>query len=409
MKTITIKAETPIHGGLAIGRFDGRVVMIKGAIPGETVEARVDTEKKDYWTATAVRVIEPSPDRVEPRSVYFGECGGCQLQHVSYARQVRMKEEILKNTLLRIGGIEASLSPPLTGSPWNYRRRGRFKASRGKMGFFREKSREVVDVEHCSLMTDAVNAHYAKARELLRDADVRELQVSCGDDGCTALVMPYPGGMADRDDMAGALLDAGFSGVLAETKAEPLRYGKGYITLDLLGLTFTVSPTSFFQSNWELNNALVRLVIETLKPLAGRRVVDLYSGAGNFALPAAREGALVTAVEENPSAVADGRRNVEINGLAGCDFVLSGADSFEMTGPVDVLIADPPRTGLAPGALDKMLALGPGRIVYVSCDPATLSRDLKKLTAGYEIESVRLVDFFPQTYHVESLTFLRLK
>ena len=156
---ITIEALYPAYGGLSVGRLEGRVVLIRGAIPGETVEARIDVRKKDYLEATAVRVVFPSPDRFAPESPYFGRCGGCQLQHISYAGQVRLKEEVLRSTLQRIAGIEVVPSPSLTGVPWGYRRRGQFKVSVGKLGFYRERSREVVDVEQGFLGQELEAAH----------------------------------------------------------------------------------------------------------------------------------------------------------------------------------------------------------------------------------------------------------
>lgn len=404
---ITLKADFPIYGGLAIGRREGKVVMIKGAIPGETVEARIDLEKKDYSVASAVSVLDPSPDRVEPRSRYFGVCGGCQFQHVSYPRQVLLKEEVLKAALRRSAGIELDLDEPLVGSPWNYRYKGRFKVSRGKTGFFREKSRDVVDIAACALMRQEINGLYARARGLLSGVDAMELDISYGGGEATALIKGAPGGRSGWDALAGSLIRSGFSGVfISLDPGRLLKYGGSHITLDLAGLKYTVSPTSFFQANWELNQALVTLVVEDLLPLGGKTVLDLYSGAGNFSLPIAIHAKKVTAVEENPSAIEDGRRNAEINGIKNCEFIRSDTGSFDVAGRVDVLIADPPRTGLADGTVDRILMLKPERVVYISCDPATLARDLKKLSVKYEVDTVRLVDFFPQTYHIEAVAFL---
>ena len=407
---ITIEALYPAYGGISIGRVEGRVVLIRGAIPGETVEARVDATKKDYIEATTVRVLSPSPDRVTPESPYFARCGGCQLQHIAYERQVLLKEEVLKSTLRRIGGIEAGLSPSVTGAPFGYRRRGQFKLAYGRAGFFRERSREVVDIAHCSLMTEEVNGYFSKAKALLiekwKGAGIRELHISAGDDGVLALVKTARGAEADWDALARGLMGLGFSGVLIEDGAHTRGYGAEYVTLGLAGLRYTVSPKSFFQSNWSLNQEVVRLAIEGLQPLEGRRVLDLYSGAGNFSLPIAGHALEVVAVEENPDAVEDGERNLRLNGVQNMRLVRSRADSPDLEFHADVVVADPPRTGLGPGVAERLLDLSPEKVLYVSCDPATLARDLKKLSAGYELESVRMVDFFPQTYHIESLTFL---
>ena len=407
--TLTLKPERPAYGGIAIARWQGKVVMIKGAIPDETVEVCIDEEKKDYSTGHAVKVLEPSPDRVRPECGHFGICGGCQLQYISYSRQVSLKEEVLKDCLARIAGMVIMLDQPLTGEPWNYRHRGQFKVSHGKVGLFREKSHEVTDIGSCPLMTARVNEYYGKARTLIMGTDVRELHITC-DDGALALIKARSGHGANWDGLGKGLIQSGFSGAAVELHGGRLMgYGQGHIAFDLLGLKYTVSPASFFQSNWGLNQSLVKLVMDRLQPLAGRSVLDLYSGAGNFSLPLAVHAGRVTAVEENPAAVSDGERNAVQNEIKNCTFIRSNAASIEVAGPVDILVTDPPRTGLAEGVADKVLGLAPDRIAYISCNPSTLARDLKKLAVGYIVESVRMVDFFPQTYHIESLAFLRKK
>lgn len=407
-RILTIKAETPAYGGITIGRHDGKVVMIKGAIPGETVEARVDEEKKDYSTATVVRVVEPSPDRVEPPCGHFGLCGGCQLQYIAYGRQVTIKEEVLRNTILRIAKLDVALSDPLTGEPWNYRHRGQFKVAGDAAGFFGEKSRDIVDIDSSPLMTKEVNEFYGRAKTLIKDTGTSELHVSCGDGAAALVKLPGVNGTS-ADKLGKSLMDAGFTAVFIERdKRNVYKYGRGYIELELDGLKYTVSPASFFQSNWRLNQALVGLVREHLSPLDGKHVLDLYSGAGNFSLPLARYARKVTAVEENPPAVEDGKRNARLNGIRNCSFIRTPVDRLRVAEPVDVLITDPPRTGLTDSAVELILAKRPGQVVYVSCNPATFARDLKKLSAKYYVESIRLVDFFPQTYHIESAAFLRL-
>ncbi len=403
---IIIRADSPAYGGLAIGRREGKVVLIKGAIPGETVEAVVELEKKDYCITSAVEILEPSPDRVEPGC--GSNCGGCQLQYVAYGRQVRLKEEVLKETLRRTAKLDVDLAEPLTGEPWHYRRRGQFKVSRGRVGLFKEKSHDVIDMTSCPLMTPEVNDALAKSRGIVAKTEAAELHLSHGDDGVAALIKA-PGGKTNWEKAAAALIEAGLVGVWVQAGRRLLKYGRDFIALDLCGLKYTVSPASFFQSNWGLNRRLAALVVDGLGPLDGKRVLDLYSGAGNFSLPISAQAAEVVAVEENPFAVQDGKRNLQLNGIGNCSFVRSGTDGYRPDGRFDIIIADPPRTGLSDAAKDKILALKPERVVYVSCDPATLARDLKALSGQYAVASVRLVDFFPQTYHIETMAILKVK
>ncbi|MEW5746385.1 MAG: class I SAM-dependent RNA methyltransferase [Nitrospirota bacterium] len=413
MPLVTISAEHPAYGGLTIGTLEGKVVMIKGTIPGERVEARIEEEKSDYCKAAAVTIVEPSPDRVAPSCPYFGVCGGCQLQHISYKRQVLIKEEVLRGTLRRIAGMDPLFAPPLIHEPpWHYRLRGQFKAAGGKLGFYKERTREVVDIESCPLMHETINAQLGTARRLLGSFDFKEIHLSSGggDSGVTALLKGMSGSPRDAGQAGAALLGAGLSGACIEIgKKRTLCVGEPRITLDLLGLGYAISPQSFFQSHWELNREVVRYIRERLSPLRGKRILDLYSGAGNFSLPLAGEAEAVIALEENPSAVQDGERNKERNRIRNYRFVTSPAEQLAVKERIDILITDPPRLGLSNRAVERVLALMPGCIVYISCNPATLARDLKKLAARYDVESVRMIDFFPQTYHIESLAILRLR
>ncbi len=409
----TIKADVPVYGGRSIGRLNGKIVMIKGAIPGEIAEVRLEEEKKDYSLGTAVSILTPSPDRCVPECGYFGSCGGCQLQFIAYKRQVRLKEEILRDCIRRIAKAGTELSPSMVGSsPWKYRLRGQFKISHGRIGFYREKSREIIDIDACPLMAEEVNQYLAKARAMLGNMTVGEIHISFGNGAVALLKTSHSEGVAgiDLNKLSGDFLENGFSGIvikLPDRKA--LQRGKQYLTLYLEGLKYTVSPLSFFQSHWSLNQAIVGFVKSALHPMKGQKVMDLCSGAGNFSLPLAVFADEVVAVEESADAVRDGRRNADINGIKNCTFINSAMDSAAISNDVDTLIVDPPRPGLTGRTIDNILSAAPERIAYISCNPTTLARDLKKMAAKYEIDSIRMIDFFPQTYHIESLALLRRK
>ena len=393
-----------------------KVIMVRGAIPGETVEAVIDEERRDYSLATTVKVLEPSPERVEPSCPHFGTCGGCQLQYASYAKQVEMKEAVLTDNLRRIGKIEVGLDEALVrgDGAWGYRYRAQLKVDAPHIGFFKEKSNEVVDVERCPLLVDELNQGLAKIRDAFASkpdifAAVSEIHATYGD-GIFALVRLRPGKQNNNhlNDIGKLLIGSGFDGVVVKGNTTSTAHGKVSITLPLKDIDYTVSPRSFIQGNWRLNQALVAHILSQLSPLSGRRVLDLYAGAGNFALPVAQSGAEVIAVEESKRAVTDAWRNLERNALTNMSIVRSTLEAFDMrtAGHIDIAIVDPPRSGIGGKVIDNLLALAPETIVYISCDPATLARDLKWLAPDYKIDSVRLVDLFPQTYHIESLAFL---
>lgn len=408
MTPIMVRAETPVYGGYVLGR-DGKVLFIKGAIPGEFVEVNIKETRKDYSIGEVIRVIEPSEFRREPPCPYFMNCGGCQLQHIQYEKQIAIKEEILRETLLRIGGIRVEGITSLTDNEFHYRHRAQFKVSRdGAIGFYKEGTREVIPVKRCMIVVEPINDFIERLRGIdLRG--VKELQVISGD----VLTLLLRGNV--KDDTIQAILDLGVSGIAFENGDS---IGRDYISLEYEGLRYTITPWGFFQSHWSLNKRLVRMIVERLSPLEGKKVLDLYSGAGNFSLPIAVVATEVVAVEENHYAIEDGKRNAMINGIKNCLFVQSSVEGIFKDRKkeklfkgkrYEITILDPPRPGLSSELCKRVIDLSSERIVYISCNPSTLARDLKKMKERYDIESLYMVDFFPNTYHIEAVVFLRLR
>lgn len=415
--SLTLRAEAPVYGGFVIGR-DGKVIFIRGAIPGEFIEISIKETRRDYLIGDVTKVIESSEFRRIPPCPYFGICGGCQLQYIQYEKQIAIKEEVLRESLQRIGGIQIGDLPSLTGEEFFYRQRVQFKVSHdGRIGFFREGTRDVVPIDRCLIVTEKINDLLSRLKCIdLRGA--KELHV-ISDDTISILVKG-----SISEDTIQEILGSGVSGI-AFPDGDSI--GKDYITLEYEGLSacnaqaglkYTVTPWGFFQGHWSLNRRLVSLVMDKLSPLEGKVVLDLYSGAGNFSLPLSTKASEVIAIEDNPYAVEDGRRNLMINGIKNCLFIRSTVeDLFEdrkkrkfIEGRrYDIVILDPPRPGLSSGLCKNLIDLGCDRVVYVSCNPTTLARDLKKMKERYEIESLYMVDFFPNTYHIEAVAFLRLR
>ncbi|MBI4826240.1 MAG: class I SAM-dependent RNA methyltransferase [Nitrospirae bacterium] len=409
---LTLKIERPAYGNVYIAKLEGKVVMVSGqTMPGETVEVTVDKDRKDYITATVSRIIEPSPDRVKPECEYFGICGGCHLQHIPYEQQIKMKEDILSNCLKRIAKTEIDLSESLVGnSPWKYRIRGQFKVEGDDSGFYKENTRDVVNIDKCLIMTDDLNKHFQKARELVKMHGIKELHITSGDRPVALLKVSreFPHNV-DLNSLVSKFTDAGFPGLSIDTgETMALNFGDPYLSLDLDGLKYSISPMSFLQSNWDVNIAMIRLIKKELQLTGKEKILDLYAGAGNFSLPLA-EGCEVTGIEENPYAIDDGMRNLELNNITRYRFVKSRAEEFQAEQRPGILILDPPRLGLSNKVTDNVLQMLPEKILYISCNPTTFARDIKKLLTRYEFNSVRMVDLFPQTFHIETMAFLSLK
>ncbi|RMG70083.1 MAG: class I SAM-dependent RNA methyltransferase [Nitrospirae bacterium] len=397
---MTLETLIPLYGGYSLAKGDG-TVFVRGAIPGEVVQAEIVEKKRDYSIADAVEILQRSEDRTSPECPVFGLCGGCHYQYISYPRQVRIKEEILLDCLKRIGKLDLQLDAPLLGNPWYYRRRAQFKVSpQGRIGFYKPLSHQVVEFERCLLLQSEINDLIGQVRSMGIPQGVREIHVISGD----TLAVDVRGRAVDRAFLRELLQIRNVSGVyLNGTVVE----GEQRVCLMLRDIFYFVSCGSFFQSNWTLNNRLVQMVCDVVENLSPERVLDLYAGGGNFSLAVSGLVKEVVAAEENPSSFEDALFNIRYNEIENVKFKNRKVESLLVKKRVDMVIADPPRTGMTKEALKKTIELLPEWIIYISCNPSTLARDLNRLSSHYQVESVRLVDMFPQTYHIEAVSLLR--
>jgi len=392
----------PVYGGYALARDeDLGILFIRGALPGEKVEVKLGQRKKDYAFGDVLQIISPSPFRVDPPCAYFGECGGCQLQHAAYPYQLEMKRGILEEAFRRIGktNIIPAVAPP--GSQFGYRYRGGFKTDGENVGFFAERSRRIVPITKCPLMVGRINVAMPALRGLGRFASsVSEIHVAT--DGAQAVAW-LPGVAFDQR------IVERFGGFISGARFEDRSWGRDCISLDLEGLAYVVSTGSFFQANWRMNWSLVRRIMEFIKGSPNGRLLDLYAGAGNFAIPLASRFREVVAVEEEVSSFADLRRNIRLNELKNVRAVRSSVEKYRLEGQFDVLILDPPRSGLSAKALALVRLIGAEAVCYISCNPTTLARDVSRLGDRYDIGLLQMFDFFPNTHHVEALAVLLLR
>jgi len=410
MSEFTLQLTTITNGGAALGRHEGRAIFVPYTLPEETVRVEISEDKGRYAFARPVEVLEPSPDRVTPPCPYFGltGCGGCQWQHISYRAQLRFKAQIVSDQLTRIGGIsDPHVHPTLPdGSGWAYRNHAQFHpAPGGRLGFHRtsgqrnQQDREVIAIEESAVLHPLLSDLYATID--LELENLTRLSLRAGTiTGDRMLVFET------EDDLAPSLeIDLPVSCVLLLSDGQYANLiGNNHITEVVAGHTYRISAPSFFQINTPQANQLVRLVTEYLEPQGDETILDAYCGVGLFTRHLAKHTGLVVGVEAEPAAVADllentaDRDNVEV--IEGpVEAVLPDLDI-----PLDGAVMDPPRAGVDRFALDALVAHRPARVVYVSCDPATLARDAKRLgRSGYHLAEVQPVDMFPQTHHIESV------
>lgn len=414
--------------GRGVARDEGKVCFVVGALPGELVDAERLRQSKKHTTARTVEVLKQSWQRVAPRCAYFGQCGGCALQHFDTAGQVAAKQRVLEDNLWHIGRVRAELiDRPIHGSPWAYRHRARMSAhyvpSRGRVliGFRERASRYVADMRSCEVLPPAVSDLIEPLQWLLTETSLRaqipQVELSCGEN-LTAVVLrnlapPTQNDVALLTEFAAQHAIAIWLQPGEPDSARPLRESAlPSYRLPEFGLEFEFFPTEFTQVNFAVNRVLVRRAIALLQPMPGEHVADLFCGLGNFSLPMARRGAAVVGVEGSARLVRRAESNAERNGLEEqCRFTVADlfTDGSIAAERFDKLLLDPPREG----AVEIVKALSaplPRRILYVSCNPATLARDAAVLVHvhGYRLRSVAVVNMFPHTGHAESIALFEI-
>ncbi len=401
---VKLRAGQPLYRGYVLSRSGGRNYFISHALPEELVLARIEEEKRDYVLANAVEILEPSNDRTSPRCPHFKICGGCHYQHIEYPRQISLKESILLDCLKRLGKIETPLHKPLYDRQWHYRYRASFKITKGMIGFYRAKSRDIQEIERCLLVHERISDLLAFIRAQITTGFSGSLEIAGVDPPIVTLLPEEDTEISTIVNIQNKLNKSDVDCVAIYPKSKHHSTEK-FISLCLNDAPYKISPRVFFQTNWELNKRVLLLLRENIH-LRGKKVVDLYSGAGNFSFALADNAERITGYEENPKAVSNAKINARLRGVSNCEFFCSRAEDIPVKN-FDIAVVNPPRAGLTKRAMDKLISLQTQQIIYLSCDPATFSRDLGKLKTLYDIESVRLVDFFPQTFHIESLGVLR--
>lgn len=426
-----LKIEKLVYGGDGLARVptaqpgSGKSVFVPFVLEGERVEAALVEEKPGFARARLESILENSPDRVEPACPYFQRCGGCHYQHAAYRRQLAIKAAVIRETLARTAKLELPCELKIHSSAeWNYRNRTRLQVRTAPgfaLGYFRFRSHQLMPVEQCPISSPLINRAIGRlwaseGREI--GGEMREIELFVNDKDDTLLVAAYCAPETRRRTARQLVerLEQLLPAPLGVTVFVPGRLGPRAAELTQLASSdsaqlvyqtqqhgYQVSAASFFQVNRFLIDELVAIVT---RAFSGTLALDVYAGVGLFSAILARSFAEVIAVEASPTACTDLRQNVP----EGVKVVQSTADEYltRFAGPLpDLVLVDPPRVGLGRKVVHDLVRVGSPRIAYVSCDPATLARDLAILgDSGYRIEEAHLIDLFPQTYHIESVFHL---
>ena len=427
-----LSIEKVVAGGKGLARFGNQVVLVPAVLPGESVLAKIGQRRHGVLQADVLNITQPSSERMVPLCQIFGQCGGCQFQHQTYEGQLIQKRAMLMEAFLRIGKLPMASIPEVIPSPhpFGYRTDVRFvvfqNKSRFQLGFFREGTRTYIQASDCLLVPDAVrNLMKAVSDRLVAQRRLpiflHSLEIRWSEYSQNALLVFR--GSHDRVSHVHTFLDLfdqipHVVGWIVESlksddsKASmpPVLKGQDYLIQQFESLTLRTGYRSFVQANWPIYEAIGRTLTEWVGEITGQRVLELFAGVGALGLTLARKGALVTLVEANSFALADARQSAKLSHVGRCRFRKGTAESFLSSTNVDeydVILIDPPRTGLSELATKEIGRIRPPRLFYVSCDPATLARDLSRLSVyGYQLTRVQPFDMFPQTAHIETLVEL---
>ncbi|MBI5199836.1 MAG: 23S rRNA (uracil(1939)-C(5))-methyltransferase RlmD [Nitrospirae bacterium] len=417
---IEVTVEKLVYGGKGLARYNGLTIFIPGVIPGEKVAIEIKRKRKGFVEAELIGVINPSPDRILPPCKGEEECTGAHWPFISYPAQLRFKEEILLETLKKIGDIEPRKTLPIIPSPAadHYRLRVqfnvRYRDSSPVIGFFREETHRLVEIKNGFLLHPLINRTLDSIRKIAdKLPPLKEIHMNVIQEGEGVILFlidfENPPSLAPVfETIKGDIKEiVGVISYARRKKYEVL--GRNFLVLKLDDLTFQSTEGNFFQVNWEQNKNMIQSLLDLAELKGNERVLDLYSGIGNFSLPLAKKVEKVIGIESGYSAVEDARKNADMNGIKNiefiCDDVRKGLKGLiEKKERADLIVLDPPRAGATKKIIDRVIALSPEKILYISCNPTTLARDLGWLRdGGYYLDRLQPIDMFPYTYHIETI------
>ena len=434
--------------GEGIGKVDGMAIFVKDAVPGDRVQAKVMKMKKSYGYARLMQVLDPSPERMEPRCAFARQCGGCQLQAMTYEAQLDFKAKKVWNHLIRIGGLTDLAKPEIIGmdDPWRYRNKAQFPFGTDKegnpvTGFYAARSHNIIPCTECwlgveenkvileKILDHLKTYHISTYDEVSGKGLLRHVLIRKGFTTGEVMVCLILNGrtMPKLTELVASLREVpGMTSITINVNTKNTNvimgtemisvWGQDYITDYIGNIKYQISPLSFYQVNPVQTKKLYETALEYADLKGNETVWDLYCGIGTISLFLAQKAGKVYGVEIVPQAINDARQNAKLNGIENAEFFVGKAEEvlpekYEKEGIyADVIVVDPPRKGCDTAALETMVKMKPERIVYVSCDSATLARDVKWLgERGYEVKKVKACDMFPGTVHVESIVLLSHK
>lgn len=386
--------------GRGIGYINNKIIFIPKSIPGDIVDVEIVMEKKNYCEGRIIDIVNPSKFRLKPNCPYFNVCGGCDLMHISLSEALEYKLTKV-NDILKQNKIDIKVLDIIKSEPYNYRDKVRFKVVNKKIGYYKCDTHELVEIDYCHISKDAIN-------NIINDLYLLEIQ-----NGEIIIRTNYNDeillNVITENEIKNINKLVEKHKIVGVIKNDECIYGENYFIDKINDYLFKVSYNSFFQVNPYICSKLFNLIEENTK--TSTNVLDLYCGVGTLSIVASKNANKVVGVEIVENAIIDANLNKKINNKSNLEFICADTKQVlnEITHEYDTLILDPPRSGVVNSVIEKINKILPKTIIYVSCDPNTLARDLKLLESTYEIKSIQLLDMFPQTEHVETFVVLKSK
>ena len=392
MKKIIVKIEKLDHFGRGIAKVNNMPIFVENSLVDEEIEVLITKEKKNYMEGVVIDYIKKSPLRVKSNCPYYDKCGGCDLLHLSYIEQLKYKENKVKEIIKKFSGLEC-VNNIVGSKQFNYRNKITLQVKNG-IGYFQKKSNDIINIDYCLLVDDKINL-IINGLKKIDVSDVKKIVIRVTN--LESMVVFY--GNINSN------IDLDVDTIIINGKVIK---GNGYIREEINDFKFIISPTSFFQVN---NVGMINIYNKVLEYVDGGNVLDLYCGTGTIGIYVSKKANKVLGIELNNEAIKDALINKKINNIGNIDFISGDVGTIlsQNKFKADIVIVDPPRAGLDNKSIDNIIKIKPKKIIYVSCDPVTLARDLNILKEKYDVIEITPFDMFGNTYHVECVCLLKLR
>ena len=380
------------HQGRGIGKINNKIIFIKNALPKELVEVKIEKDKKNYLKGIVTNYIKKSEKRIKPKCPYYEQCGGCNLMHINYQDQIEYKQEKIENIIHKYVDKFIKVNKIIPCEKiYNYRNKITFHVN-NKIGLYEDNTNNIIEIDKCLLADNKINKILKELKTLKLNKDEITIRSSYNDS-----LIYYK----NKDN----IINVSCNNIINNNT---IIKGNNYIIEKLKDFKFIISPTSFFQVNTQQTIILYDLIKELAKPNKNDILLDLYCGTGTIGLYLSKESKEILGIEINKEAIIDANKNKALNNIKNAKFIAGDAKEIikKLKYKPDIIIVDPPRSGLYKGMIKDLINFKANKIIYVSCDPITLSRDLQELKEQYIIKEIQPVDLFPNTYHIENIVLL---